>query len=96
MDIWIIGPNVILSYELIEACYCSNIKFSYFIRDGMDLEYCLECHNCQNCFGCIGLRNKKYHIFNKPYSEEDYWQKLDKIKTKMLKDGEYGEFFFYQ
>ncbi|MEE8131559.1 MAG: hypothetical protein V3T98_00720 [Candidatus Paceibacterota bacterium] len=93
MELWIVGPHVNLCYELIEAYDCSNIKFSYFIKDGLDLEYCLECHNCQNCFGCVGLRNKKYHIFNKPYSENDYWKKLDEIKTKMLKDGEYGEFF---
>ena len=93
MELWIVGPRASLCYELIEVYDCSNVKFSYFIRDGLELEYCLECHNCQYCFGCIGLRNKKYHIFNKPYLEKDYWQKLDKIKTKMLKHGEYGEFF---
>lgn len=93
MDCWIAGPNISLSYEVVESYESANIKFSYFIRDGLDLEYCLECHNCQYCFGCIGLRNKKYHIFNKPYPEKDYWQELDKIKVKMLNDGEYGEFF---
>ncbi|MBI4653000.1 hypothetical protein HY750_01995 [Candidatus Kuenenbacteria bacterium] len=93
MDLWTVGPNVNLAYELVEVFDSSNIKFSYFIKDGMNLEYCLACHNYQNCFGYIGLRNKKYHIFNKPYSVEEYWQKLDEIKTKMLRDGEYGEFF---
>ena len=93
MELWIVGPNIALSYEVIEAFNSSNIKFSYFIRDGLGLEYCFECHNCQNCFGCIGLRNKSYHIFNKQYNKEEYYQLLDKIKTKMLKDGEYGEFF---
>ena len=44
-------------------------------------------HNCQYCFGCIGLRNKSYGIFNKQYSKDEYYQLLDKIKTKMLKDG---------
>ena len=39
------------------------------------------------------MRNKKFHIFNKPYSEEEYWQVLDKVKSEMLKVGEYGEFF---
>ncbi len=92
-DLYSVGTHVQLSYEAIEIVDSSNIKFSYFIRDGLDLEYCLECHNCQHCFGCIGLRNKKYHILNKPYSKEDYWQKLDEIKTKMLSIGEYGEFF---
>jgi hypothetical protein len=93
MDMYIAGPNLSLCYELVEAYDSSNIKFSYFIRDGLDLEYCLECHNCQHCFGCIGLRNKKYHILNKPYSSGDYWRKLDEIKSKALTDGEYGDFF---
>jgi hypothetical protein len=39
------------------------------------------------------LKNKKFCIFNKQYSEEEYWKKLDEIKTKMLADGEYGKFF---
>jgi hypothetical protein len=93
MDAWIVGPDVFFSYEVVSVLNSNNIKFSYAIRDSLDLEYCLECFDCQHCFGCIGLRKKNYHIFNKPYSEEDYWQKLDEIKTKMLKDGEYGEFF---
>ena len=92
-DMYIVGPNLSLCYELVEAYEGSNIKFSYFIKNGLNVEYCLACHNCQNCFGCIGLRNKKFHIFNKPYSEEEYWQVLDKVKSEMLKVGEYGEFF---
>ncbi len=93
MDLYIVGPNVSLSYELVEAAESSNIKFSYFISNSLNLEYCLNCRNCQDCFGCISLHNKKYHIFNKPYSKEEYYQLLDNIKIKMLQDGEYGEFF---
>lgn len=94
MDLWIAGPNLFLSYEGGSILNSSHIKFSsYAIRDGLNLEYCLECFDCQHCFGCIGLHHKKYHIFNKPYLEKDYYQLLDKIKTKTLKDREYGEFF---
>jgi len=93
MDMYIVGPNLELCYELVEAYEGSNIKFSYFIKNGSNLDYCLACHNSQNCFGCIGLRNKKFHIFNKPYSEEKYWQVLDKVKSEALMAGEYGEFF---
>lgn len=93
MDLWDVAPNVNLSYELVECFNSSLVKFSYFIRDGLNLEYCLECFNCRNCFGCIGLRHKQFHIFNKPYLEDDYWQKLNEIKIKMLENNEYGEFF---
>jgi len=93
MDLWDVGPNVSLSYEAVEAVNSSNLKFVFFVRESLNLEYCIACHNCQYCFGCVGLRGKKYHIFNKKYSKEEYWKLLDKIKTKMLKEGEYGEFF---
>jgi len=93
MDLWMVGPNVSLSYEAVETVDSSNIKFSFFVRNSLGLEYCIACHNCQNCFACVGLRSKSYCIFNKQYSKEEYYQILDKIKTKMLLDGEYGEFF---
>jgi len=93
MDLWVVGPNIKLSYELIESYDSSQIKFSFFVRDGLDLEYCIGCHGSKYCFGSIGLRNKQYCIFNKQYSEDGYWQKLDDIKTEMLQNGEYGEFF---
>jgi len=93
MDLWIAGPNVSLSYETIEVIESNNVKFSFFIRNGLDLEYCLNCFNCQHCFACVSLRNKSYYIFNKQYPKKEYFQLLDKIKTKMLKNGEYGEFF---
>ncbi|HBR81124.1 TPA: hypothetical protein DEA21_05825 [Candidatus Uhrbacteria bacterium] len=70
-----------------------NIKFSYHCSTSQNLEYCIDCYNCENCFGCVGLNRKKFHLLNKEYPEVDYWPKLDKLKTKMLERGEYGEFF---
>jgi hypothetical protein len=87
------ATNSSLSYEITGIIPASRIKFSIMCRNCLDLEYCVECNNCQYCFGCFGLKNKKYCIFNKQYSEKEYWQLVDKIKTKMLKDKEYGEFF---
>lgn len=61
--------------------------FSHFIT------YCDHCFSSQNLFGCIGLRNKQYCILNKQYTKEEYEKLVAQIKEKMLKDGEYGEFF---
>jgi len=61
------------SYESTGLTKSNNIKFSIMCRDGLNLEYSAECNNCENCFACVGLKNKKFHIFNKPYSEEEYW-----------------------
>ncbi len=70
-----------------------NIKFSYHCGTSQNLEYCLDCYNCENCFGCVGLNRKSFHVLNKAYSEDDYWQKIDELKLAMLKRDEYGEFF---
>jgi len=72
---------------------CSQIKYSVMCGKSRDLEYCNNCHDCESCFGCVGLRNKKFHIFNKQYTEEEYWKKVDELKCAMLDRGEYGEFF---
>jgi len=92
MDASYAGENANRVYESI-VNMGSNILFSLYSRVCMCIEYSSCCSNCQNCFGCVGLKNKKFHIFNKPYSEEDYWQLIDEIKSKMLADGEYGELF---
>jgi hypothetical protein len=70
-----------------------NIKFSFAIQSSSDCELSMSCSDCHNCFGCIGLKSASYTIFNKRYSPEEYWEKVDSIKTEMLKNGEYGEFF---
>jgi hypothetical protein len=72
---------------------CFNVKLSVYCRELRDSEYCINCKNSQYCFGCIGVENAKFCIFNKQYTEDEYWGKVDEIKYKMLTDGEYGEFF---
>ncbi|MBU1758444.1 hypothetical protein KKG31_04785 [Patescibacteria group bacterium] len=52
-----------------------------------------DCIGCEFCFGCVGLRNKKYHIFNKEYSYEEYkkitefWKKPEN-KSNLQKEFE--------
>lgn len=87
------GSDSSLVYESSGLASASNIKFSAMIRTGLELEYSIECSNCDYCFGCFGLRNKKYCIFNKQYNKDEYWKIIDKIKTEMLENKEYGEFF---
>ena len=37
-----------------------------------------DCDNCQNCFASANLRNKKYYIFNEPYTKEKYFEAIKK------------------
>jgi len=87
------GTTSSLVYEAAGVVDGTSIKFSALIRTGLETEYCIECSNVEYCFGCFGLRAKKFCIFNTQYSEEEYWPKVDELKTKMLERGEYGEFF---
>jgi hypothetical protein len=60
------------------------------------LQYCVYTENCDNCFYsfnlkgcsecllCNNLRWKKFHIYNQPYSEEEY----KKLKHTILQDRE--------
>ncbi|MFH1089899.1 MAG: hypothetical protein V1716_05780 [Candidatus Uhrbacteria bacterium] len=80
-------------YQCVFAENSSNCLFSYSIIRCQNMEYCFECKECENCFGCVGLNHKKFHIFNQPYSEAEYWSRVDELKTAMLARGEYGEFF---
>jgi len=67
-------------------------KFSFLTIQSNNMEYCLLCYNCETCFGCIGLQRKQFCIFNKQYTEEEYWKRVDELKCAMLERGEYGEF----
>lgn len=64
------------SYKLCFSQLCENCSDSMFLHD---------CRNCQNCFGCVGLRNKQYHIFNKPYTKEEYEKLLHSMEVGSYK-----------
>ncbi|MBI2055322.1 MAG: hypothetical protein HYT42_00285 [Candidatus Sungbacteria bacterium] len=89
------ATNSELCYEVMTISAADNYgdKFSTFINNCRNVEYCDLCRNSHDLFGCISLANKSFCIFNRQYSEGDYWAELDKIKTAMLERGEYGEFF---
>src|SRR3989344_254141 len=80
-----------------------NVKFSHLVFvDVRDIEYSYFCTRSSNLFGCVGLKDKKYCILNKQYSEPEYNELREKIIEHMDKvfytdkKGRvyrYGEFF---
>ncbi len=100
MDVTIFGPGE-LCYNVAEGLFSNLAIASYFVSNCRQVEYCFECSDCKYCFGCSGLKKKNFCVLNKQYSPEEYWKLVDKIKVKMLSDGNYGEFlrledsFFY-
>ena len=64
------------SYELLESAGCYKAYFSEDCTDCVNVYFSKNLINCNNCFSCVNLRHKKYHIFNQPYSKEEYFKKL--------------------
>lgn len=69
-----------LSYES-DDCYDSyKIFYSKGCHDCRDSYFLLDCRDCSDCIGCVNLRSKKFHVFNKPLSEEEYRAFLKEAK----------------
>jgi len=75
-----------LCYESFLSAGCYKTFFSVDCADCQEVFFSLNCINCSNCFGCVNLRHKKYHIFNKPYSKEEYFKKLKELDTGSYKN----------
>ncbi|MFH1253503.1 MAG: hypothetical protein V1664_04210 [Candidatus Uhrbacteria bacterium] len=73
--------------------YGLNLKFCSACFKSLNSEYCINCNDCEFCFGCVNLKNKKFCVFNKQFSEMEYWLLVDEIKCDMLEKGEYGNFW---
>lgn len=90
----LLGTSPSRCYESVTPYDGSDLRFVSNLRgECIELEYSINVKNCSYCFGCICLENKKYCIFNTQYPEEEYWPTVDRIKTRMLEQKEYGEFF---
>lgn len=82
-----------LCYEYIGYVQNNRIFFSVGCKNSHDIWYSAYCMSCSDCFGCVGLKRKKYCIFNKQYTKEEYFDFKNRIAEHMRKTGEYGEFF---
>lgn len=93
MDIYHVGYNVELCYELQGCTRVSNCQFCHLCYDNMSVMYGDSCQNSQNLFACVSVKKGEYMIFNKKYSKEEYLVLKEKIIAHMKETGEFGEFF---
>ncbi len=68
-----------LSYGNLNTINCYKTFFSVDLEDCQEMILCADCVGSNNCFGSFGLRNKSYHIFNEPYSKEEYFKKIKEL-----------------
>jgi len=93
MDIYHVGLNTELCYEMQGCTRVSNCQFCHLCYDNMNVSYGDTCQNSQNLFGCVSVKKGEYMIFNKKYLKADYEVLRKKIIEHMKVTGEYGEFF---
>lgn len=73
-----------LCYESTMLVGCFRTFFSHKCEDCRDVLFCKNCVDCSNCFGCTNLKHKQYHIFNKEYSKEEYFEKLKEFDVEQI------------
>lgn len=57
-----------------------------------ELNYCMYCENGRELLGCIGLRGKEYCIFNRQYTEADYFALKNKIIQSLKEKNSWGNY----
>ena len=85
----------------LEYCYeccsignaCSRLMFCENVWNSSDVSYSQMCNQCSNLFGCVSMRRKEYCIFNKQYTESDFFGLRERIIAHMKETREWGEFF---
>ena len=82
-----------LCYQILGVIETFHSAYCIYVFHSQNMLYCEYCFSCNDCFGCNGLTRKKYCIFNKQYSKEEYEILVPKIIEKMKQDGEFGQFF---
>lgn len=88
------GENVSWCYEILgSGADMREVLFSTLCLYSKNLLYCQYVMHSEHCFGCVGLRHKKYCIFNRQYTKEEYEKLVPKILTHMQETKEWGEFF---
>ncbi|MBU1018955.1 MAG: zinc-ribbon domain containing protein [Patescibacteria group bacterium] len=71
-----------LCYECIDCERLYSCKYCQDCSGSSGLIGCYDCHGCENCIGCVGLRHKKFYIFNKPVSKEEFEKKKSQLGSR--------------
>src|SRR3989338_7273023 len=69
-----------LCYEDVNVVKSSRLRFSQNCEGCVDSMFLYDCRGCTNCVCCVGLRSKSYHIFNEPFSKEEYQKRVRELQ----------------
>jgi len=84
--------GVELCYNVGSSVGSQRVMGTFLCWYGSDVYYSRECHHCSNLFGCVGLRQKRFCIFNKQYTQEEYEKIVPRIIDRMRQTNEWGDY----
>jgi len=79
------------TYGTISTIGQYNTQFTFVSFYSKNSQYLDHCQYCEDCLACSGLKKKRFCIFNKQYTEEEYGELKKKIIDHMKKSGEWGQ-----
>lgn len=68
-----------LCYETFSVVDSERVFWSINCAQCYNVWFSDNCRNCTDCFACVNLRNKKYCIFNKEYTKEEYEKEIVRL-----------------
>lgn len=72
-------------YECVDVQSCNSLFFSRECTECFDAFFLADCRGCSDCIGCVGLRQKRFHIFNQPYTQDEYLKKRSELGLEIGK-----------
>ncbi len=69
-----------LCYQILKGKNCYSCTFSENISTCDNCHFSRNLIGCSYCVACVNLTNKKYNIFNKQYSAEEYFKVLASLE----------------
>ncbi len=66
-------------YETILSENCHELRFGEFCRGCNDSWFLSQCSDCERCLFCSDLEGKRFHIFNRSVTEEEYFRTLSEL-----------------
>ncbi len=61
-----------LCYEVVDSIKCYNCAWLQDCDNCSDSAFLKNCIGCKHCLMCSNLRNKEYHVENKPVTKEQF------------------------
>lgn len=62
--------------------YVYNSKGCINCHNSDSLVECVQCIDCRDCAYCVGLNGARFHILNREYNEEEYYNQLRLLRIE--------------